>query len=216
MTTTWNANKPAVGNTIAADIPDIQENFLLIKDILEAITNGTLGTTVAANFDVDVLADGADCGTAPTMTSPVVTTGFNDGTQAISWPTNGMAAAKFMLGNSNTIVWFYLNTAPPGWKVLATGADTVLGVAGGAQAYNVDGGTAGGTWTQPDHTLTIDEMPAHTHSIVGGSTGTYIEASGTQAGSGATGSKGGGGAHNHGTTYRVSASVGKLFQLDTA
>ena len=110
----------------------------------------------------------------------------------------------------------YLNAAPPGWKVLATGADTVLGVAGGSQAYNVNGGNPGGTWTQPDHILTIDEIPAHTHSIVGGETGTYIEAGGNQSGSTVTGSAGGGEGHNHGTTWRMSASVGKLFQLDTA
>ena len=59
MTTTWNASKPALGNQINADIPDIQENFLLIKDILEAITTGTLGTTDSANYTVDVLASGA-------------------------------------------------------------------------------------------------------------------------------------------------------------
>lgn len=44
-------------------------------------------------------------------------------------PSNGVSAnAKLMLGDSNTIIWMYLNTAPPGWKVLTTGQDSVLGV----------------------------------------------------------------------------------------
>jgi len=147
--------------------------------------------------------------------------GFNDGSNNIDFPTNGMAAAKFMLGNSNTIAWFYLNTAPPGWKALTTGADTVLGVSGGSQAYNVNGGSQAGTWTQPDHTLTINEMPAHTHDYTGWNNyGAGNDVGGNRADQGSTThsvqSTGGGTAHNHGTTYRPSASVGKLFQLDTA
>jgi len=51
---TWNADIPAVANTLAADLPDIEENFQELHDILEAITNGTLGTTEPANFKVDV------------------------------------------------------------------------------------------------------------------------------------------------------------------
>jgi len=50
---TWNADKPAVGNQISADIPDIEENFQELHDVITAITNGTLGTTTAANFKVD-------------------------------------------------------------------------------------------------------------------------------------------------------------------
>ena len=52
---TWNASKPALTNTIAADIPDIEENFLELHDVITAITNGTLGTTTAANFRVDAI-----------------------------------------------------------------------------------------------------------------------------------------------------------------
>jgi len=206
---TWNADIPALANQLSSDIPDIEENFQELHDVITAITNGTLGTTTAANFRVDVLAD------ASTMTSPVVTTGFNDGTQAISWPTNGMSAAKFMLGNSNTIAWFYLNAAPPGWKVLSTGADTVLAVSGGAATYNANGGTAGG-----DFDIATANMPAHTHTKCtltaagGGSVNSAVYAgysgdtSGQTFNTGSTGSGDG--------LYRPAASIGKLFQLDTA
>lgn len=220
---TWNTDNPKVGNTIANDIPDIEENLQELHDVITAITNGTLGTTTAADFEVDVL------GEAATMTSPVVTTGFNDGTQAISWPTNNMAAAKFMLGNSDTIIWMYLNTAPPGWKAITTGGDTVLGVSGGSQAYNVNGGTAGGTWTQPGHNhLWYNERSVSVADAVYDADGSLID---VPVGSVKTAEVD----HIHLTqvtnstladsytendatvnTYRPSASVGKLFQLDTA
>jgi len=148
---TWNTDNPKVGNTIAADIPDIEENLQELHDVIEAITNGTLGTTTAANFKVDVLADGADCGD-----TPVITTGISDGTQDIDFPTNNMSACKFMTGDSNTITWMYLNTAPPGWKALSTGADKMVGIVGGAGAYAVDGGNVAGT--------SFDDIEAHTHT----------------------------------------------------
>ena len=164
-----------------------------------------------------------------------------EGTWKAAFPTNGVGAdAKIMTGDSNTIAWLYLNTAPPGWKATALGADTVLGVSGGAQAYNVNGGNAGGTWTEPNHNHT---GPSHNHKWYeyigttdqsfdsGGSatnlTGTIdsrlsIWVSPTSATSinkdfytsnAGTGVTSGSAAPS---TYRPSASVGKLFQLDTA
>ena len=96
--------------------------------------------------------------------------GLNNGTYNIAIPTNGFgAASKFMMGDSNTIAWFYLNAAPPGWKVTATGADTVLAVSGGAGLYNVNGGTAGGeTWAN---------LKAHVHTGP-----SHVHAKGTLAG----------------------------------
>ena len=59
MGATWNADKPAVGNQISADIPDIEENFQELHDVTEAITNGTLGTTTASAFRVDAVTSPA-------------------------------------------------------------------------------------------------------------------------------------------------------------
>lgn len=56
---TWNADKPAVGNQISADIPDIEENFQELHDVTEAITNGTLGTTTASAFKVNAITSPA-------------------------------------------------------------------------------------------------------------------------------------------------------------
>lgn len=213
-----NSNIPAIGNTIAADIPDIKENLEFHKDAFQRI-----------------FATWSDTDNSSSVFS--TTPGFNNGTYAITFPTNGMAASKFMLGNSNTIIWMYLNTAPPGWKALSTGADMVLAVAGGSGAYNVNGGNPDSvaTWTISglvlnDHTHII---ATHTHT---GTTNTGANwSAGTVAGvSGDTADT----QHDHAFTtagsgeltsgaastsvvsssgaWRPKASVGKLFQLDTA
>jgi len=177
-------------------------------------------------------------------------------------PVNGVSAdAKFMLGDSNTILWMYLNTAPPGWKVLSTGADMVLAVAGGAQAYNVNGGNPDSvaTWTisaanESSHThnvtahnhmwydftsaimdhqtfdssgnsLNLDNINDNTASagdafIIISSAGAAGMAEEDLYTNNASPSTDGGSSHTHaiggGGTWRPKASVGKLFQLDTA
>jgi len=79
---TWNTDKPAVGNEISADIPDIEENFQELHDVITAITNGTLGTTTASSFAVDSLADGTT-GFASTTTQP-----FYQNSAPTSWTRN--------------------------------------------------------------------------------------------------------------------------------
>jgi len=120
---------------------------------------------------------------------------------------------------SGTKLWFYQNTAPSGWTIDTTPADAVLAVKGGSGAYNVSGGSQAGTWTQPDHTLTTAEIPAHTHT-------TYCPVAGPAYGQPAgaipyaaytyvtSSSTGGGGAHNHGTTWRPLAQVGIICTKD--
>jgi len=53
---TWNTDNPAVGNQITADIADIEENLQELHDVITAITNGTLGTTTATDFQVDAVS----------------------------------------------------------------------------------------------------------------------------------------------------------------
>ena len=59
VATQWNTAKPAMGNQVSSDIPDIEENFEEIQRILECITNGTLGTTDSDEYEVDVVTSGA-------------------------------------------------------------------------------------------------------------------------------------------------------------
>lgn len=81
-----------------------------------------------------------------------------------SFPTNGVAAdAKFMMGLSSTIIWMYLNTAPPGWKVLATGEDTVLGVKATAKSS----GTAD---TDTENKLVLSTATFESDGVVVGDT----------------------------------------------
>jgi len=112
--------------------------------------------------------------------------------------------------------WFYLNAAPTNWTEVGSLGDTLLAVKGGT-TYTTGGDTAG-TWTQPDHTLTTDEMPSHTHTIT--ASGVQVK-SGTdsayilrQTGATTTSSTGGGTAHSHGTTYRPASRVGILASFD--
>ena len=220
--TTWNNTAPAVGNQIAADIADIAENYAHIKSGLVRIFQDTWS-------DSDLTDDKID-----------TTVGFNDGTYNVEFPTNGIAAhSVIMLGNSSTIAWFYLNAAPPGWKVTTTGADTVLSVAGGAAAYNAAGGTSAGSFAvltanieSHNHTIT------HTHagsiavpdSVSTGLRATIIDA-GTRvncqdisngSGDSSYGATGGSSPGDTGFAggadglFRPTASIGKLFQLDTA
>ena len=153
-------------------------------------------------------------------------------------PTNGVSGdSKIMMGDSNTILWFYNNAAPPGWKVYATG-DYAIRV-------GVTGGLTGGSWTISG--LSNSNESAHTHntdiSHVHGygsaqTTGTgYVIAEGapavggeggapavyivTETSSGGSASKasGAGAAHVHTISadgaWRPAAYIGKLYQLDT-
>jgi len=56
---TWNSNKPAMGDTIAADIPDIKENLEELRAAIENFTNGTFGSTEASAFTVSSITDGS-------------------------------------------------------------------------------------------------------------------------------------------------------------
>lgn len=67
-----------------------------------------------------------------------------------------------LLGDASQKLWVYRNDACEGWDIDATVTDRVLAVKGGSNAYNANGGTTAGTWTQPNHTHAAG---AHTHSV---------------------------------------------------
>lgn len=115
---------------------------------------------------------------------------------------------NFFVENTRKIL-LYENTAPTGWVIENTLDDKVVMVTKGSVAGGETGGGvhSTGTWTQPDHTLIEAEMPAHTHSSIALGNLTLAGGSSWQLadGAGTTGSKGGGGAHNHGTAWRPAA-----------
>lgn len=116
---------------------------------------------------------------------------------------------------TGTKMVFKQASAPTGWTQDTSTNDKVLRVVSGAP------GADGGSWTisgisVDDHTLTIDEIPAHTHSTlaphqsaqsIGGGSDIPSAAGGMNA---VTGSTGGGSGHSHtltiGDTWRPAYS----------
>lgn len=130
-----------------------------------------------------------------------------------------------------TKVWFWMNVAPTGWTIDATAAtDAVLAVKAGSGTYAVAGGSQAGTWTQPnhlhttaDHTLSLNEIPSHRHSVAQFGLGLYGLTSGSwNYINSMTGYEGGGQPHNHGNTgnsatantWRPVANVGIICSRD--
>jgi hypothetical protein len=139
-----------------------------------------------------------------------------------------------MIADASHKIWVYRNTAPDGWAIDAAITDVVLALKGGS--YGATGGAQVGTWTQPDCTLSVAQIPAHDHGAVADHAHTLPAVSGTDGASisyvrsgddGAFGapnsgnagghthtSVGSSGAHNHGSAYRPAAAVGTLQYMD--
>lgn len=227
--TTWNNTNPAVGNQIANDIPDILENFLHLKSGLDRLMQETWSDSDLTGIHLDS------------------TVGMYDGTYTYLPPTNSLTSnAILMTGDSNTIAWLYINTAPTGWKAYTTkGTDRILAVSGGTGLYNSNGGTeAGETWanlkahthTGPSHNhawYVNNAADAHDQSYdAAGSlddlstaqqkgasrAGIDLVTQGTVVGEDCYTSNAGTGATGAQSTtdVRPQAAVGKLWQLDTA
>lgn len=119
---------------------------------------------------------------------------------------------------AGTQLWFYQDVAPSGWVTIPVG-DCLLGVKGGS-TYTVGGALPQGTWQTADHTLTTDQIPAHTHQITlyksdqKGNLAPQKVGSTNQSGTNfaTTSSVGGSQAHNHGNAWRPLAATGILCQ----
>lgn len=125
---------------------------------------------------------------------------------------------------TGTAMVFYQNTAPTGWTIVSAVDEHAIRLTKGSTAGGQAGGATGGTnnfSTQfanlaesatpgvGDHTLTITEIPAHTHNYSlapanrqGASAGSSRVEQPSSPGD-ATTSAGGGGAHSHTIDLRV-------------
>ena len=122
--------------------------------------------------------------------------------------------AGFLKG---TQAWFYQNVAPALWSIIPGTGDRLLAVKGGSTNYNINGGTQNlfSDWLIPGTTLTIDQIPSHTHTarvrknkndtLQGLFAGTQATSSQNNAETNATG---GGQPHTHPETYRPAANIG--------
>lgn len=154
-------------------------------------------------------------------------------------PTPAQPTDKMMISQTGTVyridfgsvgftqgtkMWFYQNSEPVSpayWQIVPNTGDTLLGVKGGG-TYSTGGVTAG-TWQQVDHTLTVDEIPAHTHTVACyfaitnffQNTGKSAVGGGNASSNATSSSVGGGQGHNHGNAWRPLASVGLICQKST-
>jgi hypothetical protein len=201
------------GHTVVADMQQIENNFAALKSMFSG-----------ASAPSDLVAGMQWFHT--TNKIPKIRNNAND-----AW-------LGVMQGDASHKLWVYRNTAPDGWVVDSSVTDSVLALKGGSQAYNANGGTTGGTWTQPDGTLSVANLPAHDHgaktpaitvtdnlTVTAGAgssqaivpqsdqstsqSSTLITVTATQAAH-THDSVGSGTAHNHGTAYRPAAAIGTM------
>lgn len=116
-------------------------------------------------------------------------------------------------------MWFYTDAAnvPLYWTNVPALGDRVLAVKGTSGSYTNTG--LQGSWQQADWTLTIDQIPSHTHKYkvyksdiddnlsfkIGSSNRNSNNTTQTEA-------TGGGQPHNHGALWRPAAAVGLVCQ----
>lgn len=126
----------------------------------------------------------------------------------------------FLVG---TKMWFFTGAAPNVyWEIEPGTGDTLLAVKGSGGTYST-GGNVQGAWQQQDATLSISQIPAHTHTLtktkdntgtsnnLGPVRGKHVEDDvNPNFRVCTTNSTGGGAGHNHGNTWRPLASVGVI------
>jgi len=148
MAQTWADNVFEGGHDVSSDMQNIETNFAALKSSFSGASSPASAVAGMPWFD----------------TSKKLLKIRNSTNAAWLGVFYGDAAQK---------LWVYRNSAPDGWVIDSSVADRVLALKGGGQAYNRTGGGTAGTWTQPGHTLTVDEMPSHNHSGSTNSTGAH-------------------------------------------
>lgn len=123
---------------------------------------------------------------------------------------------------NGTCTWFWQAAAPLGWTVVPNTGDKVLATAlPGGQAYQYYGVGFLGNWQQDNHTLTLAEIPVHSHNydvyksdIDGNLSLKTASTNRSSKNTTKTADAGGGQGHNHGATWRPAAAVGILCVKD--
>ena len=108
----YNDDVPKAKNNKGEDLISMRNNFKYIKDAFNFLFSNWSDNTT----------DGFRGNTNTGFTHHI--TGAT-----IDFPVNNMQnKIAFMCGNKDTLVWFYTNTAPPGWKIETGGGDKVLAI----------------------------------------------------------------------------------------
>jgi hypothetical protein len=164
--------------------------------LLDVSANSNFGNTDPAT---PILAAGAGGILYGKMVSSIVELFYkNSAGGSTQLTSNGILNPPFASG---TRLVFAQASAPVGWTQVVTNTDRVLRL-----VNDGTGGQTGGSWTisgnfgsTDGHALTINEMPAHTHSdtqVIVADFGANAFAAGAATG-GTTGSTGGGANHDH-------------------
>lgn len=201
-------SSPTIPDLPVATIADDSDQMLLRQPAGALGTDKSVSVEKIRNINVSGL---------PTLSSPV-------SAQASDLMLIARGGVNYQIRHdqisfpSGTKMWFYHNAVADiaGWSLVSAG-DSLLAVKGGS-TY-VSGGQEAGTWQQLDHTLTIAQIPSHSHifrakeagqsdksrggrgSSTGGSDFNYTENT-------AIANTGGGGGHNHGSAWRPKSNVG--------
>ena len=211
MAQTWTDDTFAAGHVAQTDLQNMENNFACLKSSFS-------GAAAPANTVAGMLWFETD--------------------QLVLKVRNNADSAWYglMHGDTSEKRLVYRDAAMDGYARDSGVTDRIIALKGGA--IYVAGAATAGSWTIPDHTLLTAEVPAHTHGASGAHTHTVrgsatlgaanVVRSGSRAESNlddadaalSAGSDhthtsvGGGGAHNHGATYRPAAAVCILVYLD--
>ncbi len=172
----------------------------LLKAVLKAQFPGVGGL----GFAIPITATEADIN---------FTTGTTSNIQAQITALQAVSGIEIPVG---TIMLFYQAAAPVGWTQIANDGDSMLrmvtGVGGGfgGSDSRINFTVAAHTHATSGHTLTVAEIPSHSHTQLGGG---FDGNTGIESGNkrtlnyGQTGLTGGGGSHSHGDTESGGAST---------
>lgn len=149
MSQSWTDDVFSSGHTAQTDLQNIENNFVCLKSSFSGIASPSSAVVGQLWFETDngSLHKGL----------MKYRNGDNDDWLTVMPCDNGNEG-----GGAKGYIWLYRNNTVDGMIIDTTVSDRVLAVKGGSNAYNVNGGNAGGTWTQPDH---AHAAGAHTHPL---------------------------------------------------
>lgn len=168
----WDKNKPAGSQKLRLADDDIRANNEALETAISEGHEFATGGSQTGKHTTPTFKDNVADPAQPTGTNEVRL--YNKGRVLYTLADNGEKRGV----NKNTDIpagtkmLFKQNSAPAGWTFLSEDNDRVLL----NTSTESDGGWLGGSWTisgisVQEHTLTIDEMPRHTHDVMDGTGG---------------------------------------------